>query len=245
MKISTRETSPQLYARIAGALYLAVIALGIFAEAYALSHFRASGDVTILAQTILAEPILWNLSAFANLMLVLCVIPLSWLLYLLLKPVNQNLIVLAIFFNLLSLAIEIISKLMQLLVKPLLTSTSMAKSFEPAQLHALANFALKSHDIAFNIALILFGATCIIYGYLIFASRYLPKLIGILMQIAGVSYLVACFSALFFPAFSNMISPAILFPALVGEASFCLWLLVKGVNLTKWDEWNDQLNAKS
>ncbi len=236
MKNSTLETSPQLLARIAGALYLAVIGLGIFAEAYAMNHFRASGDVTTLAQTILAEPILWNLSAFANMMLVLCVIPLSWLLYLLLKPVNRNLIVLAVFFNLLSLAIEIVSKFFQFLVKPLLTSTSMAKAFEPAQLHALANFSLKAHDVAFNIALILFGATCIIYGYLIFKSGYLPKVIGVLMQIAGVCYLIGCFSALFFPAFANVISPAILFPCLIGEASLCLWLLVKGVNLAKWNE---------
>lgn len=240
MKNCTLETSPQRYARIAGALYLAVIGLGIFAEAYAINHFRASGDVATLAQTILAEPTLWNLSAFANMLLVLCVIPLSWLLYLLLRPVNRNLIVLAVFFNLLSLSIEITSKLFQLLVKPILTSPSMAKAFEPAQLHALANFALRSHDIAFNIALILFGATCIIYGYLIFASGYLPKFVGVFMQIAGVGYLVACFSALFFPAFSNLISPAILLPPFIGEASFCLWLLVKGVNLAKW---NDKVNV--
>lgn len=236
MKNCTMETSPQLLARIAGVLYLAVIGLGIFAEAYAINHFRASGDVTTLAQNILAEPTLWNLSAMANLMLVMCVVPLSWLLYVLLRPVNRNLIVLAVFFNLLSLAVEMISKLFQLLIKPLLTSTSMAKAFEPAQLHALANFALKAHDVAFNIALILFGATCIIYGYLILRSGYLPKLIGVLMQIAGVCYLIACFSALFFPVFANLVSPAIMLPSLVGEASLCFWLLVKGVNLAKWNE---------
>ena len=240
MKTGTLETSPQLYARIAGALYLAVIALGIFAEGYVINHLVVSGDTATSAQNILASATLWNLSAFANMMLVLCVVPLSWLLYLLLRPANRNLIVLAVFFNLLSLAIEIISKLFQLLVKPILTSTSMAKAFEPTQLHALANFALRSHDIAFNIALILFGATCVIYGYLIFTSGYLPKFVGVLMQIAGVCYLIACFSALFAPSVANRIYPFILLPSLVGELSFCLWLLVKGVNLAKW---NDKLNS--
>ena len=242
MKTGTLETSPQLYARIAGALYLAVIALGIFAEGYVINHLVVSGDTATSAQNILASATLWNLSAFANMMLVLCVVPLSWLLYLLLRPANRNLIVLAVFFNLLSLAIEIISKLFQLLVKPILTSTSMAKAFEPTQLHALANFALRSHDIAFNIALILFGATCVIYGYLIFTSGYLPKFVGVLMQIAGVCYLIACFSALFAPSVANRIYPFILLPSLVGELSFCLWLLVKGVNLAKW---NDKLNSTS
>lgn len=236
MKNNTLQTSPQGYARLAGALYLAVIGLGIFSQAYVLSHFRASGDVSKFAQAILAEPGLWNLGAMASLLLILCVIPLSWLLYLLLKPVNHKLILLAVFFNLLSLSMEMTGKLFQLLVKPILTSTSMAQAFEPAQLHALANFALRSHDVAFNFALILFGATCIIYGYLIFASGYLPKFVGVLMQIAGAAYIVACISALFFPAFSKLISPAILVLPLIGEGSLCLWLLVKGVNLDKWHE---------
>jgi Domain of unknown function (DUF4386) len=73
-------------------------------------------------------------------------------------------------------------------------------------------------------------------GYLIFRSGYLPKIIGVLMQIAGLSYLIACFAALFAPAFADLIIPAILIPPLIGESSFCLWLLVKGVNLTKWQE---------
>jgi Domain of unknown function (DUF4386) len=73
-------------------------------------------------------------------------------------------------------------------------------------------------------------------GYLLFKSGYFPKLIGVLMQIAGVSYLIACFAALFAPTFADLILPAILLPPLVGESSFCLWLLVKGVNTTKWNE---------
>jgi hypothetical protein len=73
-------------------------------------------------------------------------------------------------------------------------------------------------------------------GYLIYRSGYLPRLIGILMQIAGVSYLTACFAALFAPTFADLITPAILIPPLIGETSFCLWLLVKGVNVAKWKE---------
>jgi hypothetical protein len=140
-----------------------------------------------------------------------------------------------------SLAVEAISKLFLLVVMPTLGSADTLKAFDPQQLQILANLALRSHDIAFNIALIFFGFTCLVNGYLIFKSGYLPKFVGMLMQLAGLCYLIACFAALFAPAFADLISPAILLPPLIGESSFCLWLLVKGVNITKW---NERINLK-
>jgi uncharacterized protein DUF4386 len=179
---------------------------------------------------------LWRLSVAGDLIVVLCAVPLLWIEYLLLRPVSKHLVLLAVLFNLVSLAVESISKLFLLVVMPTLGSADYLRAFEPQQLQILANLALSSHDIAFNIALIFFGFTCLVNGYLIFRSGYLPKLVGILMQLAGLSYLTACFAALFAPAFADLITPAILLPPLIGESSFCLWLLVKGVNIAKWKE---------
>lgn len=230
------EHSPQRYARLAGGLYLTVIALGIFAEGYVVNTMTVSGDMTASALNIVAGATLWNLGVLANVLLVVCALPLSWFIYLLLRPAGKNLMVLALLFNLVSLAVEAISKLALILVLPILTSAGYANAFEPAQVHALANMALKVHSIAFNVALIFFGFTCIVYGHLIYSSGYLPKLLGVLMQVAGASYLLACFSILFAPALSNWINPAILVLPLIGESSLCIWLLLKGVNVEKWQE---------
>jgi hypothetical protein len=165
---------------------------------------------------------------------VLCAVPLLWIEYLLLRPVSQSLVLLAVLFNLISLAVEAVSKLFLLLVMPTLGSPDYLMAFEPHQLQILANIALRSHDIAFNIALIFFGLTCLLTGYLIFRSGYLPKFIGILIQLAGVCYLVACFAALFAPRLADLLTPGILLPPLIGESSFCLWLLIKGVDIDKW-----------
>jgi hypothetical protein len=170
------------------------------------------------------------------LIVVLCAVPLLWIEFLLLRPVSKHLVLLAVLFNLVSLAVEAISKLFLLVVMPTLGSADYLKAFDPQQLQILANLALRSHDITFNIALIFFGFTCLVNGYLIFKSGYLPKFVGLLMQLAGLSYLIACFAALLAPAFADLISPAILLPPLIGESSFCLWLLVKGVNIAKWQE---------
>jgi hypothetical protein len=215
------------------ALYLVIIVLGAFAEGFVTNKLVVPGDAATTAHNILASSGLWHLSVAGDLIVVLCAVPLLWIEYLLLRPVSKQLILLAVLFNLVSLAAEAISKLFLLVVMPTLGSTEYLRAFEPQQLQILA---LRSHDIAFNIALVLFGFTCLVNGYLIFRSGYLPKLIGILMQIAGLSYLTACIAALFAPNFADLITPAVLIPPLIGESSFCLWLLVKGVNIAKWKE---------
>ncbi len=122
---------------------------------------------------------------------------------------------------------------------PILKNADYLTAFDSHQVQVLAILAVKSHNIAFNIALIFFGLACLVSGHLIFKSGYLPKFVGALMQVAGVCYLIACFSALFAPAFANVISPGILIPSLIGESSLCLWLLVMGVNVEKWNRLQD------
>jgi hypothetical protein len=231
----TIASSPQAYARTGGVLYLAIIVLGAFAEGFVANQLIVSGDAAATAQKIMASPDLWHLSVAGDLLVVLCAVPLLWIEYLLLRPVDRNWVLLAIFFNLVSLAVEAMSKLFLLAVMPTLASTEYLQGFSPQQLQILANLALRSHDIAFNIALIFFGFACLVNGWLIVRSGYFPKAIGILLQLAGLCYLISCFAALLAPALADLLTPAILLPSLIGESSFCLWLLIKGVNIEKWN----------
>ncbi|MEQ1516800.1 MAG: DUF4386 domain-containing protein [Usitatibacteraceae bacterium] len=230
----TVENSPQWYARACGLVYLAIILFGGFAEGYVMDSVVVSGNHAATARNIAASPALWHASLVANLLVPILAVGSMWFMYLLLRPVNKQLILLSVFLTLVSLSVEAVSKLFLILVVPILSSPNYLQAFEPQQLHAFANLALASHNIGFNIALIFFGCACLVDGYLILKSGYFPKLIGLLMQLAGVSYLVGCFAALFAPAVSALISPAVLVPALIGESSFCLWLLVRGVDVAKW-----------
>jgi Domain of unknown function (DUF4386) len=168
MANQTVETSPQGYARIGGVLYLVIIVLGAFAEGFVTNKLVVPGDAATTAHNITASPVLWHLSVAGDLIVALCAVPLLWIEYLLLRPVSKHLVLLAVLFNLVSLAVETISKLFLLVVVPTLGNADYLKAFEPQQLQILANLALKSHDIAFNIALIFFGCTCLVNGYLIF-----------------------------------------------------------------------------
>ena len=179
---------------------------------------------------------LWNLGVGANLFVVMLALPQLWLEYLLLKPVSKNFALLAVMFNLLSLAVEAVSKLFLFAVMPILSKGPWQAAFAPTQLHQFADMALQLHDVSFNVALLFFAFTCLIYGKLMVSSGYLPSFVGVLMMGTGTSYLIACSAALFAPALHASISPGILLPVLVGETSFCLWLLIKGVDVGQWKQ---------
>src|ERR1700730_3407020 len=180
------ETSPQVYARIGGVLYLIIIGAGLFAEMFVRGKLIVSGDATATANNILAHETLWRISIAGDLVMHICDIPLMLIFYLLLRPVNRNLALLALLFNLIQTAVLVANKLSLLGGLFLLGSADYLKAFEPNQLHALTYLSFKSHGYGFGVGLIFFGFTCLILGHLIFRSGYLPKVLGVLMQIAGL-----------------------------------------------------------
>lgn len=236
MKSWTIEARPQVYARLAGLIYLFVIVFGGYSEGFVMSTLVVPGDAATTAHNILGAESVWRMSVAGNLLVPILAVLQLWIEYLLLKPVSRNLALLLVLFNGVSLAIETVSKLFLLMVAPVLSDPGYAAAFQPDQVYALADLMLRAHDISFHIALLFFGFTCVLSGTLIFRSGYLPKFLGVLMGLAGVSYLVATYGALFAPAFGQAISPWILLPVLIGESAMCLWLLLMGVNVKRWRE---------
>jgi len=230
------ETSPQVYARIGGVLYLIIIVAGLFGETFVRGTLVVSGDATATANNIMASQLLWRIGIAGDLIMHVCDVPLMLVFYVLLRPVSKNLALLAVLFNLIATAVLVAYKLNLLVALFLLGGAGYLKAFEPHQLHTLMYLFVKADGYGFGIGLIFFGFECLVVGYLIFRSRYLPKILGVLMQIAGLCYLLNSFALLLVPTFANMIFPAILVPAFIGELSLCLWLLVKGVNVPQWEE---------
>ena len=230
------ESSPQMVARIGGVLYLIVIGAGILVEASVRDKLIVSGEAAATASNIMAHQLLWRVSIAGELVGQACSVALARVFYVLLRPVSRNLALLALLFNLVSIAIEVANSLNLFAALFLLGSADYLKAFEPNQLHALSYLSLKSQGYGFGISLVFFGCECLVLGYLIFRSGYLPRFLGVLMQIAGVCYLINSFALFLSPAFENSIFPAILIPSLIGESSLCLWLIVKGVNVPKWQE---------
>jgi hypothetical protein len=225
----------QLLARAGGALYLVIIVIGLLGEGVIRSSLIVSGNAAATAKRILASEFLWRLGVAGQIVLLICAIALMLVFYLLLRPVNRNLALLAVFFGLVSLAVESVSALFLQQVLAPLTGSLYAQAADPQPLHALAYLSIRAHANAFGLALVFFGVECIIVGYLIRKSIYFPATIGWLMQLAGLCYLINSFSMVLSPPLQGLISPAILLPSLVGESAFCVWLLIKGVNTPAWE----------
>lgn len=226
--------SVQWYARAAGALYLVIIVIGLLGEAWIRGSLIVAGNATATAQRILASEFLWRLGVAGELVLLVCAVALTVIWYVLLRPVNRNLAQLVVFFAMISIAVEAVGALhLQAALAPL-SSAAYLKTVDPQQLHALAYMSVVSHSHAFGVALIFFGVECLIVGHLICQSGYFPRAIGRMMQIAGVCYLINSFSMILSPSLANHLFPAILIPAFLGESSFCLWLLIKGVDSAGW-----------
>jgi hypothetical protein len=228
------QTSPQIYARIGGALYLIIIVIGFLGEAFVRSRLVVSGDATATAERIRASEFLWRVGVAGELFLLICAVALVLIFYVLLRPVSRELALLAVSFNLISIAVEATASLHLLETLFPLANADYLRALDPKVRHALAYLSIRSWEHGFGVSLIFFGCVCLVVGHLIFRSGYLPRIIGVLMQIAGLSYLANSFALILSPSLANRLYPAILLPALVGEASLCLWLLTKGVNVPKW-----------
>lgn len=233
MTTPTIEASPQVYARIGGVLYLMIIVAGAFGEVFVRGTLIVSGDAVSTANNIMASQSLWRIGIAGDIITHVLDIPLMLVLYVLLKPVNKNLALLALLFNLIQTAVLVANELLLLVPLFLLGNADYLKAFEPGQLYALTYLFVKLQEYGFGIGLIFFGFACLIYGYLLFRSGYFPRALGVLMAIAGLSYLTNSFTLVLAPAYAGTIFPVLVL-ALIGELSLCLWLMMKGVDVSKW-----------
>ena len=104
-------------------------------------------------------------------------------------------------------------------------------AFTMEQVQALALTLLKLNSQALSIGIVYFGFYCLLIGYLIFRSTFLPRILGALMAFGGLGWLT-----FLSPPLAKYLSPYNMVPGILGEGSLTLWLLVFGVNAQRWRE---------
>jgi Domain of unknown function (DUF4386) len=194
-----------------------------------------AGDVEATAHNIIGSETLFRAGLVSEMLTCVCDVALSMILYVLLKPVDRNLALLGAFFRLTFVAIYGVAKLFEIVALILLSGSKSLIAFDSLQLHSLAYAWLRAHDLAYGASLLFFGIGIILWGYLIQKSEYLPKVIGTLLWIAGIGYAGYSLVQLLAPSVAGTyLFPWLLLPGFVAELGLSLWLLLKAVDLAKW-----------
>jgi hypothetical protein len=227
--------SPRVVARTAGVFYLITVITGLFAEVAVRGNVIVTDNAAATARNILASESLYRLGFAADIVGGAAYLVVTVLLYELLKPVSRSISLLAACFSVVGIAVGAIASLGHL-APLLLLKDAYLSPFNTAQLQALALLSLKLHARGSWICLVFFGFYEAILGYLIFKSSFLPRVLGILVTLAGLAFLTNSFALFVAPAVGNVLNPSLLLVDSVGEISLTLWLLVMGVNVKKWED---------
>ena len=232
MKEGIAKASPALKARIAGVIYLFCGWAYSFADGSVRGKLVVDGDAAATAHNIMAHMPLYQLGFAADLFSVVCYITVTLLLYDLFRPVDRSISLLAAFFSFGGCIVQAVSSLFHLAPLFVLGGAPYLNAFKPEQLQSLALLLLNLRAQSTNIYMVFFGCYCILIGYLILRSTFMPRIIGAFMAIAGVGYLT-----FLSPPIAHSLFPHVLMPAgALGEGSLILWLLIFGVNARRWKQ---------
>ena len=226
--------SPRTRARIAGAVYLLFFltaVLGALIPPNASGPGGVSGDAAATARSIVANQASYELSVALGLISTAFYVALMGLFYLLFRPVSRTLSLLLAFFGLVGCAITAVASLFQLAPLAILDGGSYLTVFDVKQLQALALLFLHLNAQARAVALAFFGVFQLLLGYVIYRSTFLPRILGVLIALAGLGWLT-----FLSPPLSAFLSNELEVVGFVAEAALMLWLLVMGVNAERWQQ---------
>ena len=222
----------QKISKIAGSGYLIIFITGVFANFFVLENFIIPGDAAATANNIMADILLFRAGILSFIIMVVFDVVLAWALYVLLKPVNKHLSLLSGWLRLVNSTIFGIALVHLFDVLQILGGGEFLNAFSPDQLHAQVMLSFGLFNTTWLIGLMFFGLHLWVLGYLIYRSGYIPKVIGVLLFIAGIGYLVDSFAQFMLTSYTDykdIFMMIVIVPGVVGELSLTIWLLLKGV----------------
>lgn len=230
MRAIGERLSPIAVARLAGASYFLTVLLGGIGETLH-SQVVVAGDAAATAARIMAEgsPVR---AAFALYMLEMtCQVATTALFYELFRPVNRAVSLLAAFVSLVGITIKAGSRLFMIAPLSILGGAEAFSSFDAGQLNALVMLLLRLNTQGAGIALVFFGFTALLLGYLVLRSTFLPRFLGVLSVLGGIGWLSFLYQPL-----ADRVFPFVAGIGIIGALAKIGWLLVKGVDEVRWRE---------
>ena len=220
-------SSTKRKARIAGLLYLLLALTGVFSLIYVPSTLTVFGDATATADNIKSSELLFRTGILSGLISNIIFVFLVLALYRLLKEISHKQAILMVILVVISVSTTFVNTLNQLAALIILSGADFLSVFEKAQLNSSAYVFLRLHSHGLQIIQIFWGLWLFPFGLLVYKSRFIPKILGVLLIIAGCAYLLSSFTFLVLPQYKAAISPLTTVLEM-GELPIILWLLIVG-----------------
>lgn len=227
-------TSPQVYARAAGLIYLIIAIMAPFAEFFVRQGLIVPGNAAATATNIVATESLFRAGFASDLVVFVIEVALAAILLVLFRPVSRVLALVMSFARLAMATILGFNLLNMFTGLQLLTGAEYAAAFDQGQRQALAYVFLSAQGFGYDLGMVFFGLHLAALGYLVYRSGFLPRILGILLAVSALGYLANSFTGFLFPQYTETLSVVVVVAALVGELPLTLWLLIKGVNVERW-----------
>ena len=223
------ESAQHTAAKVVGFLYLIQMALAIFAESFLRGRIIVSGDAVQTASNITASERLFRLSLANDLILYASVIVLIWGLYVVLRPVNKNLALLAAFLRLVENAILAGTILGAFAALGFLSGADYLQAFDPKQLEALAQTSLRVYGGGFKIGFVFLGLGSAVFSYLWLKSRYIPRALAAWGIFSSLVLSIVTLIVIVFPVLGSALGLTYMVPMFFYEVGLGLWLLIRGL----------------
>jgi uncharacterized protein DUF4386 len=213
--------------RIIGIVYLLYFLSAIIALIL-VKGIVVSGDAVATAQNVLTHEAAFRASFASNLVSNVFYVALAALLYELFRPVGPKLSLIAAFLGLMGCAIQSVGSIFQL-APFVLADANVLPGFNEIQRQALSYFFMKMVSQAANVGLAFFAFYCISLGYLVVRSTFVPRMLGMLLMLAGIGWL-----AYLLPPLALQLTPYIQMIGFAAEAALMVWFLARGVPAEHW-----------
>jgi hypothetical protein len=212
-------------ARTAGLFYLLYVVTSVIANLFGKFVFV---EAPVTVDHILTHALQFRVGFVINLFSVVFFLIAAWALYVLLKPLNKNLALLFLLFNVAGFVVWLFSSLCLFASLVILNGTEAIKAFQPDQLQALAVFFFGLYKTGVVIAQVPYGVWLFPLGYLVLKSRFLPRIFGILLIVDGICQFVYVCQHLILPDLEIIAYPCLVI-SFIAEVSLALWLAIKAV----------------
>jgi hypothetical protein len=226
------ETSLLILARVAGFMFLFSLIVPLLNWTLVLSKFIVAENIIATAKNIRANEFLFRIGITIELIMSVGLVVLALALYIILKPANKHLALLALLLKLVEATIVAVIVLVSFIALWILNGEAYLTVFTPEQLQVPVGFILNSHTAIYSFPMVFLGLDMMVFSFLFLKSKYIPKILAGFGILSFAFIFIHSLMYIITPKYATMLINQIIFwaPSGLFEIIIGIWLLSKGIN---------------